>query len=157
VENGYMKASPGWFFTSVHHLTIEKGKTYNISATMQQQIKELNFVVLSTESFTGQISHIQGIVNGIASQLDIHSGKVTGWPVSVNLDFTKTSDTTFVASIRIPGIIGDTQLLKLQIRFENKNIPEMSNLYELHYLLENFNADKITPETVSVMIVPDTE
>jgi hypothetical protein len=155
VENGYMEALPGWFFTSAYHLTVEEGKTYTISSVMQQRIKELTFVLHTTAETAGKVTHIEASFNGVASQLDIRNGDLTGWPVSVRLDFTRSSDTTFTASTRIPGIIGDTQLLTCRMSFENESLPEISKLYELHYVLEDFNADKITPETVSVTIFPE--
>jgi hypothetical protein len=154
VENGYLKALPGWFFTSAYHITVEEGKTYSISSVMQQQVRELKFILLTTAEAAGKVSDIEASFNGVASQLDIRNGDLTG-SVSVRLDFTRSSDTTFVASTRIPGIIGDTQLLMCRMNFDDPSLPETSKLYELHYILENFNADKITPATVFIAIIPD--
>jgi hypothetical protein len=123
---------------------------------MQQQIKELKFVLLTTAEVAGKVSNIEASFNGVASQLDIRNGDLRGWPVSVRLDFTRSSDTTFVASTRIPGIIGDTQLLTCRMSFDNQSLPETFKLYELHYMLDDFNGDKITPATVSITIIPDS-
>jgi hypothetical protein len=154
-ENGSMKSLPGWFFTSSHHLMVEEGKGYNIAAVMQQQIREVTFVLLATEDFVNKIDYIQASFNGVASQLDIPTGEVAGWPLSVSLDFKRNSNTSFAASARIPGIIGDTQLLTCRIVFKDDSLPQLVRIYELHYMLEDFNADKITPMTVSVHIISE--
>jgi hypothetical protein len=155
VEDGSMRSLPGWFFTSSHHIMVEEGKSYNISTTMQQQIREVTFVLHATKDFVNEVADIQASFNGVASQLDIPTGEVAGWPISVNLDFKVKSDTTFVASTRIPGIIGDTQLLTCRIVFKDNTLPEFVKLCEFHYLLEDFNADKTNPITLSVRIIPE--
>ncbi|MDR1920055.1 MAG: hypothetical protein LBQ65_10480 [Tannerellaceae bacterium] len=157
VENGFMKALPGWFFTFAHHITIEEGKDYTISAVMQQQIGELNFVLLSPKSFAKQVSRIQGSLNGVASQLDIPSGELIGQPISVMLDFTKDSDSTFVASTRIAGIIGNVQLLNCRIVFKDDSLPVALKMSDLHYVLEDFNADKLSSRIVSIELIPEEE
>ena len=150
VEDAYMKTSPGWFFTSAFHLTVEKGKSYSISSVMQQRIKELRFVLFAKADVADRVSYIEASFNGVASQLDIRTGDPVGWPVAVRLDFARGSDSTFVASTRIPGIIGDTQLFTCRMGFDNAGLPDLSMLYDLHDLLEDFNADRITPATVSI-------
>jgi hypothetical protein len=154
VENGYMKSLPGWFFTSAHHLTIEGGKDYHLSTVMQQQTGELRFVMLTPEDFADKVSRIQASLNGIASQLDLPSGEVTGLPISVMLDFTRNTKTSFTASTRIAGIIGDFQLFTYHILFEDANLPEITRISDLHAVLEDFNADKVNGKVVSIEVIP---
>ncbi|MDR2809891.1 MAG: hypothetical protein LBB84_04950 [Tannerellaceae bacterium] len=153
VEDEYIKNLPGWFFTSAHHVVIEDNKHYDISAVMQQQIRELIFVLtVTSKDFANEIDHISASLNGVASQLDIPTGEVIGWPMSIKLDFTKNTDTTFTATTRMLGFIGETQILTCSITFNN-HLPPIYKVFELHPLLEDFNADKITPMEVSVTII----
>jgi hypothetical protein len=156
VEDEYIKDLPGWFFTSAHHVIIEDNKNYDISAVMQQQIRELEFVLLTPKDFADKVDHISASLNGVASQLDIPSGDVTGWPMSIRLDFTKNTDTTFVATTRMLGLIGETQILTCSITFNNAYLPMIHKVFELHTFLEDFNADKITPINLSITIIPDS-
>jgi hypothetical protein len=156
VENEYIKAQPGWFFTSVHHVIMEENKNYDISAVMQQQTRELMFVLVTPKDFAEEIDHISASLNGVASQLDIPSGDVTGWPMSIKLDFTMNTDTTFVSTTRILGLIDETQILTCSITFNKDHLPIIHKVFELQTLLEDFNADKITPMNLSITIIPDS-
>jgi hypothetical protein len=155
VEDEYIKDLPGWFFTSARHVIIEDEKHYDIPVVMQQQIRELAFVLLVPEAFADSLQGISASLNGVASQLDIPSGEVIGLPTSVRLDFIKKTDTTFVATTRLLGLIGDTQMLACSFTFSNDHLPVMHKLFELHTLLEDFHTDKITPMQLTVAILPE--
>jgi hypothetical protein len=156
LEDGKMKSLPGWFFTSSHHITVEEGKGYRLAAVMEQQIRELTFVIATTRDFAGQIASVSASLNGIASQLDIPSGEVAGRPVSVNLYFERSTDSTFVASTRLAGIIGDTQLFTYRMAFKDDMLPALVRFIDLHDgMLKDFNADKATPLTLEFIIIPE--
>lgn len=159
----FMQEMPGWLFTSTQDATIEADTDHELTATMQQQVRQLTLFIEPTGGTTDRIVRIEGYLSGAASTLDMDNG-THGTPLNVALTFAKVADGAnagkWAATVRLLGVVGTGQKLHAQIYFED-NTPKPVTLTDadgsegcvLTEALADFNKDKKTPLALGGKIV----
>ncbi|WP_455673552.1 FimB/Mfa2 family fimbrial subunit [Phocaeicola sp.] len=152
----FVHNAPGWLFTSVVDAAIEKDTDYELTATMQQQVRQLTFVIEPTGGTVNQIESIEGYLSGAAGTLDIDAGTHAG-ASNVALVFAKiTSDADagkWSATVRLLGTAGAQQRLHAQIRFADNRPTPVTLDSDLSADLAAFNTDKKMPLTLGGTLV----
>ncbi|WP_308573205.1 hypothetical protein [uncultured Sanguibacteroides sp.] len=151
----FVDEMPGWLFTSTQDAAIEADTDHELTAAMQQQVRQLTLFIESTGGSTDKIEHIEGYLSGAASTLNMDDGTHAA-PLNVALTFAKVADGAnagkWAATVRLLGVAGTGQRLHAQIYFEG-NIPKPVSLTDadgtegcdLTAELADFNKDKKTP------------
>ena len=142
---------PGWLFTSTLKADIEQDKEQHLTATMRQQVRQLNLVIEPTGGTTDRIERITASLSGVASSLDFASNTHNG-AASVVPVFSKRSDGKWVATVRLLGITGDEQKLSTTMFFADNSPAPISEESNIHSQLSNFNSDKRAPLTLTMRI-----
>lgn len=156
----FVQEMPGWLFTSTLDADIEADIDYELTAVMQQQVRQLTILLepASGIGMTDYIESIEGYLTGAASTFDMGTG-VHGGPRNVALTFTKVADGAnagkWAATVRLLGVAGSEQRLHARISFQH-NDPEPITLTgadgsdgsDLTAELTGFNEDKKTPLTL---------
>ena len=66
----FINNAPGWLFTSVQEVTVKADTDYELTATMHQQVRELNIIIEPTGDAKDRIESIEGHLSGAAGTLD---------------------------------------------------------------------------------------
>ena len=152
VSNNIADPMPEWFFSSALSLTIEQDKDHHFTAIMQQQVRELNFVITPSGGTPDRIESITATLSGVASSLDFannaHSNAASVVPV-----FTKQDDGNWLATVRLLGITSNEQKLSLTIAFADNSPATINTEVDIHTELGDFNTDKRTPLTLGAQVV----
>ncbi len=152
----FVQEMPGWLFTSTLDATIEADTDYELTAAMQQQVRQLTLFIEPTGGTTDRIARIDGYLTGAASTLNMDDD-THGTPLNVALSFAKVADGTnagkWAVTVRLLGVAGAGQKLHAQIYFEGDNPKAMSLNSDLTTELAAFNADKRKPLTLGGKIV----
>ncbi|WP_455601353.1 FimB/Mfa2 family fimbrial subunit [Bacteroides rodentium] len=152
----FVAALPGWLFTCAMDAIIEKDTEYELTAAMQQQVRQLTLVIEPTGGTTDRIESIEGYLSGAAATLDMDNG-THGTPSNVALTFTKITsgaDTgKWSATVRLLGVAGTVQQLTAQIRFSGNSPQPMTLTSDLTTMLATFNADKTNPLALDGKVV----
>lgn len=139
--------TPGWLFTSVQQVKIEADTDYDLTAVMQQQVRELTLVIAPTGDAADRIESIEGSLSGVAGSMDFDAGTY-GNASSVELHFTKITDGTdagkWSTTVRLLGITGDTQKLTATITYTGGNPADTSLDSDLTAAIDGFNTGKTT-------------
>lgn len=159
----FVQEMPGWLFTSTQDATIEADTDYELTAAMQQQVRQLTLFIEPTGGTTDRIERIEGYLTGAASTLDMDNGTHAA-PLNVALTFAKVADGTnagkWAVTVRLLGVAGTGQRLHAQIYFEG-NTPKPVTLTDadgtegcdLTEALADFNKDKKTPLALGGKVV----
>ena len=83
----YINNAPGWLFSSVQEVTIEADTDYELTATMHQQVRELNIIIEPTGDAKDRIESIEGHLSGAAGTFAFATG-TSGSVSDVALHFT---------------------------------------------------------------------
>ncbi len=152
VTGGVADPQPGWLFTWAADRQIEKDRDYDISAVMQQQVRQLTLVIEPTGGAIDKIASVDATLTGVASQLNIddntHSASMSVKPI-----FTKQPDGKYAATVRLLGIAGTEQKLSVTMTFTGGNLQSVSETHDLTTLLSGFNDDKKIPLTLGGKVV----
>ena len=144
----FVAASPGWLFTCAMDVVIEKDTEYELTAAMQQQVRQLTLVIEPTGGTNDRIEGVEGYLSGAAATLDMDNG-THGTPSNVALTFTKITSGAdagkWSATMRLLGVAGTAQQLTAQIRFSGNSPQPVTLTSDLTTLLATFNADKTKP------------
>lgn len=144
----FVAASPGWLFTCAMDVVIEKDTEYELTAAMQQQVRQLTLVIEPTGGTTDRIEGVEGYFSGAAATLDMDNG-THGTPSNVALTFTKITSGAdagkWSATVHLLGVAGTAQQLTAQIRFSGNSPQPVTLTSDLTTLLATFNADKTKP------------
>lgn len=151
----YTSGFPGWLFTSVTSLTIEKDADHEFIAVMNQQVRELNLVIEPTGSTIDKIASLSATLSGVASTVDFANNTHSN-AVSIAPAFIKQADGKYKATVSLLGIIGQEQKLSLTVTFANNSPAPITQEMNIHTQLGNFNADKKTPLTLGAQTVETT-
>lgn len=147
----FVAASPGWLFTCAMDAVIEKDTEYELTAAMQQQVRQLTLVVEPTGGTTDRIEGVEGYLSGAATTLDMDNG-THGTPSNVTLTFTKITSGVdagkWSATVRLLGVAGTAQQLTAQIRFSGNSPQPVTLTSDLTTELAAFNTDKPKPLTL---------
>lgn len=148
----FIQNSPQWFFTSAMDVTVEKDKCHEVTALMQQQVRQLTLVIEPAGDAAERIENITATLSGIAGVLDIDNGTHSK-ASNVALNFSKDTDGKWSVTVRLLGVTGMEQKLSATISFTDGNpqaIPLDSNLSAE---LSTFNNDKHIPLELSSKVV----
>lgn len=159
----FVQEMPGWLFTSTQDATIEADTDYELTAAMQQQVRQLTLFIEPTGGTTDRIERIEGYLTGAASTLNMDDGTHAA-PLNVALTFAKVADGAnagkWAATVRLLGVAGTGQRLHAQIYFED-DTPRAVWLTDadgtegcdLTAELAQFNNDKTKPLALGGKIV----
>lgn len=141
----FVHNAPGWLFTSVVDAAIEKDTDYELTAAMQQQVRQLTLVIEPTGGTISNIESIEGYLSGAASTLDIDNG-THGNASNVALEFARITDGTnagkWSATVRLLGTAGTQQRLIATIKFTGGSPGALILYSDLSADLSAFNTDK---------------
>lgn len=144
----FVAASPGWLFTCAMDVVIEKDTEYELTAAMQQQVRQLTLVIEPTGGTTDRIETVEGYLSGAAATLDMDNGTY-GTPSNVALTFTKITSGAdagkWSATMHLLGVAGAAQQLTAQIRFSGNSPQPVTLTSDLTTMLATFNTDKTKP------------
>ena len=152
----FVAASPGWLFTCAMDAVIEKDTEYELTAAMQQQVRQLTLVIEPTGGTTDRIEGVEGYLSGAAATLDMDNG-THGTPSNVTLTFTKITSGAdagkWSATVRLLGVAGAAQQLTAQIRFSGNSPQPVTLTSDLTTMLTTFNAGKTKPLALDGKVV----
>ncbi len=145
VAGAFISNAPGWLFTSVQQVLIEKDTDYPLTAAMKQQVRELTLVVEPTGDAAGRITEIVAHLTGAAGTLDFATDTY-GAASNVVLPFTKITEGNdagkWKATVRLLGVTGTEQLLTGEIRYADGNPTPTTLKSDLTEALAAFNTGK---------------
>lgn len=152
----FVHNAPGWLFTSVVDAAIEKDTDYELTAAMQQQVRQLTLVIEPTGGTISNIESIEGYLSGAASTLDIDNG-THGNASNVALEFARIPSGAdagkWNATVQLLGTAGTQQRLIATIKFTGGSPGELTLDSDLSADLSAFNTDKKTPLTLGGSVV----
>lgn len=150
----FVREDPGWLFTSVADAAIEKDTDYELTAAMQQQVRQLTLIIEPTGGIPERIKSISGYLSGVAGTLDIDNG-THGNASNVALEFARipsgVNAGNWSATVRLLGTAGAQQRLTATIKFSRE--PDQLISSYLSADLAAFNTDKKTPLTLGGKVV----
>ena len=160
VAGAFISNAPGWLFTSVQQVLIEKDTDYPLTAAMKQQVRELTLVVEPTGDAAGRITEIVAHLTGAARTLDFATDTY-GAASNVVLPFTKITEGNdagkWKATVRLLGVTGTEQLLTGEIRYADGNPTPTTLKSDLTEALKEFNTGKSASLTLGGTLVETPE
>ena len=160
VAGAFISNAPGWLFTSVQQVLIEKDTDYPLTAAMKQQVRELTLVVEPTGDAAGRITEIVAHLTGAAGTLDFATDTY-GAASNVVLPFTKITEGNdagkWKATVRLLGVTGTEQLLMGEIRYADGNPTPTTLKSDLTEALKEFNTGKSASLTLGGTLVETPE
>ena len=160
VAGAFISNAPGWLFTSVQQVLIEKDTDYPLTAAMKQQVRELTLVVEPTGDAAGRITEIVAHLTGAARTLDFATDTY-GAASNVVLPFTKITEGDdagkWKATVRLLGVTGTEQLLTGEIRYADGNPTPTTLKSDLTEALKEFNTGKSASLTLGGTLVETPE
>ena len=159
-SGAFISNAPGWLFTSVQQVLIEKDTDYPLTAAMKQQVRELTLVVEPTGDAAGRITEIVAHLTGAAGTLDFATDTY-GAASNVVLPFTKITEGDdagkWKATVRLLGVTGTEQLLRGEIRYADGNPTPTTLKSDLTEALAAFNTGKGESLTLGGTLVETPE
>ena len=159
-SGAFISNAPGWLFTSVQQVLIEKDTDYPLTAAMKQQVRELTLVVEPTGDAAGRITEIVAHLTGVAGTLDFATDTY-GAASSVVLPFTRITEGDdagkWKATVRLLGVTGTEQLLTGEIRYADGNTTPTTLKSDLTEALKEFNTGKSASLTLGGTLVETPE
>ena len=156
----FISNAPGWLFTSVQQVLIEKDTDYPLTAAMKQQVRELTLVVEPTGDAAGRITEIVAHLTGAAGTLDFATDTY-GAASNVVLPFSKITEGDdagkWKATVRLLGVTGTEQLLTGEIRYADGNPTPTTLKSDLTEALKEFNTGKSASLTLGGTLVETPE
>ena len=151
-SNDYIETMPGWLFSAVKDVVIERDHEYTVTATMVQQVRELNLAIRPTGGSAAQIATVSATLSGVAQQLDLRNGTLSR-ERSIQLAFVRQADGTYKATAHLLGIATDTPQLDVKVAFVGSTPQEVQQKYPLDQQLKTFNQNKQTPLTLEAQLI----
>lgn len=127
----FVNNAPGWFFSSALDAKIEADKHHEFIAVMRQQVVELSFTVTPSGGTADKIESITGVLGGVAGAMNIDNGERSA-SSSVAMNFAKQPDGTWKATVRLLGIVGDSQPLTTTVKFTGGNPGDVEDTTDIH-------------------------
>lgn len=150
-HEGCIDGQPGWLFTSIQTVTIEKDRDHTFTAPMRQQVRRLTLVIEPTGDARERITAITATLGGTAATLDFAT-QTHGTPSDIALTFTKITEGEnagkWTATVRLLGIAGERQKLTGTLTFADGNPQPVSLESDLTTSLAEFNNGKTEPLTL---------
>lgn len=144
----FVHSAPGWLFSSTADLAIAQDAEHTLTATMQQQVRQLTLVIEPTGGTPQRVESIVGTLSGVAGSYDMESGTHDS-PASVALEFRPIADGAdagkWTATVRLLGTAGKVQKLTARLRFADDSPRPVDFDSDLSAELATFNAEKHRP------------
>ena len=119
----------GVLFSGVATTHVVADDTARVTLAMQQRMREVRFTLTVTDGDPERITDIEARLDGVAASIDLRTGEVTG-------------------NLWIVGIAtGAKQQIVTTLTFSDGNRTE--TIADVTDIFRNFNADKLTPLTVT--------
>ena len=153
----FVHAAPGWLFTCTMEAAIAADTDHALTATMQQQVRQLTLVIELTGGTADRIAAVEGYLSGVAGTFAMDGG-THGAPSNVALTFKKIVEGAdagkWSATVRLLGTAtGAVQGLTAEIRFSGASPQPVTLTSDLTTALAAFNTDKHTPLTLGGDVV----
>jgi hypothetical protein len=136
--DGLFSAAPGWFFSGKQSLTIAENVNNPVTLAMHQQVGLLTVEL----PLLPLVTSMSATLSGVATQINLETGAVTGDAGTIPLVFTRTDD-NYTATVKLLGAVGSTQSLALTLNYPDNTSGQLTA--DLNAVLANFNANKKTP------------
>lgn len=153
----FVHAAPGWLFTCAMDAVVEKDTDQELTAAMQQQVRQLTLVIEPTGGTVERIAAVEGYLSGVAGTFVLDGG-THGAPSNAALMFTKIAEGAdagkWAVTVRLLGTAaGARQALTAVIRFIDDDPQPVTLTSDLTTTLAAFNTDKRTPLTLGGEVV----
>lgn len=159
VPGPFVQSAPGWLFSSTADLAITQDTEHELTATMQQQVRQLTLIIEPTGGTTHRIERIEGYLTGVASTLDITDGTHSE-PANVAFRFSPVATAADVedagrwsTTVHLLGVAGPEQKLVVSVRFADGSPASLISDHDISSQLSAFNTDKRAPLTLRGTIV----
>lgn len=161
VDGNTVEALPGYLFSAVQTLDVQKDDTLRTTVKMQQRVRQLTLVVKLKVDEENRLSSLGATLSGLNSSIDVRTGKIAATEgKSVKFDFQKIEPTpediaaegeiAFAATIRLLGVIpSEKQILRIRITLTDQYTDYMET--ELTSSLASFNSE-IKPLRLDAML-----
>jgi hypothetical protein len=143
--DGFFNATPGWFFSGVQTLTVVKDAGNPVAIDMHQQV---GLLILELPVLP-LVTSMNATLSGLATQIDLETGAVTGDAGSIAFDFTRTGN-SYTATVRPLGTVGATQTLTLTLNYPDGTSKQVAA--DLSAALATFNNNKATLLSPNVVL-----
>lgn len=144
-SNGLVNSMPGWFFSAVTNVTYNDNVVDTIIVPMKQQIRELRIRLHAEGGSKENIKEIQTKLTGVAGSWDLLTNTATGNAREIALPFVKQADGTWLAVVRLLGIVGNRQTIVGEIIFDNAVPKDLHIDTDISSSLIDFNVNKYLP------------
>lgn len=151
-KGDYIESQPGWLFSYNADIGIEKDRDYTFTATVEQQVRELNLWIEPTGGTISKIASVTAELSGAAQQLNLQNG-VLSVEKNINLTFSKQSDGKYKATARLLGFASVSPKLTVKITFIAGSPAEIIQSYDLGSQLRTFNGEKNKPFSLSAQLI----
>lgn len=157
LDQGKFPLHLDWFFSRFDSITYENDAVQFITAQMQQQVRQLDLVLEPMGGSASQIEKIQVALTGLTTGWDLKHNKPLANSTEVPLSFIKQPNGTWMASIRLLGVVGASQLIQGDISFKKGTPLPLSVRADLSAELKDFNSNKHLPLRLKAAIETPTE
>lgn len=149
----YSGSQLGWFHAHTQEVTVERDRDHFLTASMQQQVRQLSIVITPAGDAAQRITAIEASLAGVAESLNFLTGE-HGDPASVKLTFRRSKDgKEWAATVRLLGIAGTAQKLNGTITFADGNPLPLTFESNLSAELSDFNSSKSEPLNIGGKLI----
>ncbi len=156
-ENGLVHPSPGWLFTAFGIVPFENNTVKTFTVKMQQQVRQLTIQLKPIGSTASKVKAIQAILSGISGTWNFEKDLVEGPALKIPLNFQKQVDGTWLANVRLLGIVDSPQHVDGKIIFHDGDPVDLHFTADLSMELADFNNNKQQPKRLAANVDTHTE
>lgn len=142
----------GWLFAATMPVSIDRDCDHALTATMRQQVRQLNIVIEPEGDAADHISSITATLSGAAGSLNFATNTY-GSPTQAPLTFRKTADGKWAATVLLLGIAGQSQKLSGTVTFADGNPQPLAFESDLTAALSGFNDGKTVALSIGGTVV----
>lgn len=147
----------GEFFIGTSDVTLDRDRDHEVTVAMRQLTRRLTLELAVSGDAADRLEGVSGSLSGVAQAVAVADGAPTGSKTFAPFRFANDGG-KFSASLHVPAICGDTQILSLTLDFRDDNPMSYAASCDLSDKLSNFNTDKLTPLVLSsVAAITPTE
>ncbi len=156
-ENGLVHPSPEWLFTAFGIVPFENNTVKTFTVKMQQQVRQLTIQLKPIGSTASKVKAIQAILSGISGTWNFEKDLVEGPALKIPLNFQKQVDGTWLANVRLLGIVDSPQHVDGKIIFHDGDPVDLHFTADLSMELADFNNNKQQPKRLAANVDTHTE
>jgi len=156
-ENGLVQPTPGWLFTAFGIVPFENNTVKTFTVKMQQQVRQLTIQLKPIGSTASKVKAIQASLSGVAGSWNFEKDLAEGPALKVPLNFQKQVDGTWLANVRLLGIVDSPQHVDGKIIFHDGDPVDLHFTADLSTELADFNNNKQQPKRLGANVDTHTE